>query len=181
MITYTISVCDELDIIQISLLNITGSLLESEKLLIQFDAMNGSSDVKSFLDNSSLEYITYSFDGNYGKMKNNLLNNVTTPWVFHLDGDEYIDSSSLEINRNLIEQYNKSIDGFIIGRNDFNIDTNKTEQLDWHLRLFKNRNWIKWDGEVHEGIIGVDKFKYINEYKINHYRTISEISASINL
>lgn len=181
MITYTISVCDELNLIQTSLQNITGSLSESEKVLIQFDTNNGSADVKSFLDNTNLEYIEYSFNGNYGEMKNNLLSNINTPWVFHLDGDEYIDSGSLEINRNLIERYNKSIDGFIIGRDDFNISTNQSEQLDWHLRLFKNRSWIKWDGVIHESIVGVDKFEYINDYKIHHHRTSSEISASINL
>ncbi len=181
MITYTISVCDELNTLKKSLENITGSLISGESLLIQFDSNNGSNDVKLFLDNCNLDYITYEFTGDYASMKNNLLNNINTQWVFHLDGDEYIDKNCLEINRELISKYNKVIDGFVIKRNDFNIDTNETEQIDWQLRFFKNRKWIKWEGLIHEGIVGVDKIMNINYYQINHLRTTQEIIDSRNL
>jgi hypothetical protein len=181
MITYTISVCDELDIFKTSLQNITGSLNQDEKLLIQYDIVNGSTDVKNFLDNSNIEYISYSFDGDYSKMKNNLLSNVTTHWVFHLDGDEYIESGSLEINRRLVKDNNKLIDGFLCKRNDINTDTNKIEQIDGSIRLFKNRKWIKYNGIIHEGIMGCDSVIENNEYKIQHLRTEQQISASINL
>jgi hypothetical protein len=181
MITYTITICDELDILKKSLQNITGSLNENEKLLIQYDITSGSIDVKNFLNNSGIQYISYSFDGDYSKMKNNLLSNVTTPWVFHLDGDEYIESGSLQINRELVINNNKLIDGFVCKRNDINTDKNIIEQVDGSIRLFKNRKWIKYEGKIHEGIIGCDSIIENNEYKIQHLRTEQQISASINL
>jgi hypothetical protein len=175
------TICDELETIKTSLQNITGSLSNDEQLIIQYDINSGSIDVKSFLDDNNISYISYSFDGDYGKMKNNILSNVTTQWVFHLDGDEYIETGSLEINRNLVNKNHKKLDGFFIPRNEINTTKNISEGTDYHLRLFKNRNWIKWNGSVHEGIAGCEQIEMINDYQIQHLRTEQQISASINL
>jgi hypothetical protein len=174
MITYLFTVCDETDRFIETYNQILPSLLDGDKILVQYDSTNGDSNLLNYLINNNIEYIEYPFNGDFSDIKNNAISNVTTKWIVQLEGDDYLEDSFLENIHSFIND-NSYYDGFYINRCDINIDTNETGDVNGFIRIFKKLPWIKWKGGIHEYLDGADMVGSYG-YPIYHKRTTEEIN-----
>jgi hypothetical protein len=172
MITYLYTVCDENERFIEAYNQISASLSEGDDIIVQYDTLNGDPHLLNLLNENNIQYIEYEFNGNFSDMKNNAIKYVTNEWIFSLDGDE-VPSTELLENIHSVIQMNNVKDGMSILRIDFNIETTESNGKGRHLRIWKNRPWVKWIGKVHEELIGVSMVEWLN-YTIIHNRTTEE-------
>ena len=112
-----------------------------------------------------LEYRT--FDGDHTQ-KNYLNSLCTGDYILQLDADELVRPKFLEMLPELLEE-NNEIDLFIMPR--INTVEGLTQEWiakwrwnvnekgwvnfpDWQMRLYRNCDWVKWDGLLHSKIEG---------------------------
>jgi hypothetical protein len=172
MITYLFTVCDETERFIESYNQISSSLLEGDKIFIQYDSTNGDSTLLDYLVDNNIEHVEYAFNGNFSDIKNNAISYVTTKWIVQLEGDEYLNDSFLENIHSFLDT-NSIYDAFYVDRCDFNIDSNEDGDVNKFIRIFKKLPWIKWKGNIHESLDGIDMFMYY-PYSIIHRRTDEE-------
>lgn len=172
MITYLFTVCDETDRFIETYTQISASLLDGDKIFVQYDSTNGDSTLLNYLVSNNIEHIEYPFNNNFSDIKNNAISNVTTKWIVQLEGDDFLNTNFLENIHSFLD-VNHIYDGFYVDRNDYNIDTNETGNVNKFIRIFKKLPWIKWKGSVHEYLDGIDMvLEY--PYPIIHKRTTDE-------
>lgn len=172
MITYLFNVCDETDRFIESYNKILPTLLDGDKILVQYDTTNGDSNLLDYLIDNNIEYIEYAFDNDFSKIKNNAISNVTTKWIIQLEGDDFLEDDFLENIHTFIDN-NSHYDGFYVNRHDLNIDTNESGSISRFIRIFKKLPWIQWKGSIHEYLDGVDMVGTYS-YPIIHRRTTTE-------
>lgn len=173
MITYLFTVSDETNRFIETYTQISASLLDGDKIFVQYDSTNGDSNLLNYLVNNNIENCQYPFNGNFSDIKNNAISNVNTKWIIQLEGDDFLETDFLE-NIHSFLNTNSHYDGFYVNRCDFNIDTSESGNVNQFIRIFKKLPWIQWKGSVHEYLDGVDMFiEY--PYSIRHNRTTQEI------
>jgi glycosyltransferase involved in cell wall biosynthesis len=121
--------------------------------------------LNDFKDLITLDYRT--FDGDHTQ-KNYLNSKCTGDYILQLDADELVKPEFLEMLPELLEE-NKETDLFIMPR--INLVDDLTEEYiqkwgwninekkhinfpDWQMRLYRNCDWVKWDGLLHSKIEG---------------------------
>ena len=129
-----------------------------------------------------------TFDGDHTQ-KNYLNSKCTGDYILQLDADESI---SLELLSHLHEvlEANNEVDLFIMPR--INTVENLTKEWierwgwkvndsgwvnypDWQMRLYKNCDYIKWDGLLHSKIVGAKNIAYLPQeelYSIIHHKKL---------
>jgi glycosyltransferase involved in cell wall biosynthesis len=137
------------------------------------------------------------FDGDHTQ-KNYLNSKCSGDFIFQLDADELVSKEFIEILPSLIE-LNQDIDLFILPR--INTVDDLTEDWiskwgwkindkgwvnfpDWQMRLYKNCDYIKWDGLLHSKIIGSKKYCFLPEeelYSIIHSKKLERQIQQNNL
>ena len=195
-ISYAIPVCNEIDEIQ----NLTSYLLKhkskSDEIVILVDESNYTQEVKDYVELFAEENIDdnvirsyHSLNKDFATHKNYLNSLCSGEWILQLDADEYPDDYLMEaipwmINQNPdVEAYWLSRINTVKGITDMHISkwnwqvNNKgwVNFPDPQLRLYKNSNEIKWQGNVHERLIGYKKFAHMPnnpEYCLHHPKSI---------
>lgn len=121
--------------------------------------------LNDFKDLITLDYRT--FDGDHTQ-KNYLNSKCTGDYILQLDADELVKPEFLEMLPELLES-NSETDLFIMPR--INLVDDLTEEYiqkwgwninekkhinfpDWQMRLYRNCDWVKWDGLLHSKIEG---------------------------
>jgi glycosyltransferase involved in cell wall biosynthesis len=122
-----------------------------------------------YKDQITLQYRV--FDGD-ATQKNYLNSLCTKDYILQLDADELIDLQLLNMLPNLLE-LNDTVDLFIMPRintvegltqeyiNRWRWNVNEKGWVnfpDWQMRLYRNCNWVKWDGLLHSKIEGYKTF-----------------------
>ena len=122
-----------------------------------------------YKDQITLQYRV--FDGD-ATQKNYLNSLCTKDYILQLDADELISLDFLNMLPNLLE-LNNTVDLFIMPRintvegltqeyiNRWRWNVNEKGWVnfpDWQMRLYRNCDWVKWDGLLHSKIEGYKTF-----------------------
>jgi len=125
-----------------------------------------------FKDLINLSYRT--FDGDHTQ-KNYLNSQCTGDYILQLDADELVKSEFLQMLPELLEMNNET-DLFIMPRintvegltqewiNKWRWNVNEKGWVnfpDWQMRLYRNCEWVKWDGLLHSKIEGHKTFVFL--------------------
>ena len=128
--------------------------------------------LNDFKDSIVLDYRT--FDGDHTQ-KNYLNSKCTGDYILQLDADELVKPEFLEMLPDLLEG-NSETDLFIMPRINtvegltdewvakwrWNVnDKGWVNFPDWQMRLYRNCDWVKWDGLLHSTIQGHKTYVFL--------------------
>lgn len=128
--------------------------------------------LNNFKDLITLDYRT--FDGDHTQ-KNYLNSKCTGDYILQLDADELVAPEFIEMLPELLED-NSETDLFIMPR--INTVEGLTQEYiqkwrwnvnekgwvnfpDWQMRLYRNCDWVKWDGLLHSKIEGHKTYVFL--------------------
>jgi hypothetical protein len=173
-ITYAVTVCNELEEIT-KLINFLHPRIKSDdEILIQYDEDSTTDAVKQYLliisqlHNTNIRVISYPLNNDFSAFKNNLKDNSNGIFIFQIDADE-IPSDYLVENLSDFIEYNKDVDLFFVPRINtvegltpkhikkwgWNVnDKGWVNFPDYQTRIYRRTSEIRWEGKVHERIIG---------------------------
>lgn len=128
--------------------------------------------LNDFKDQIVLDYRT--FDGDHTQ-KNYLNSRCTGDYILQLDADELVNPEFLEMLPELLEENNET-DLFIMPRINtvegltpewsakwgWNVNEKGWVNFpDWQMRLYRNCDWVKWDGLLHSKIEGHKTYVFL--------------------
>jgi glycosyltransferase involved in cell wall biosynthesis len=171
-ITYYLTVVDELKEFE----RLLSSLPDDSDLVVQIDcSKDKSSDILAIMSDSKFYdaiIVLGEFDGDFAKFKNNALEYIKGDYVLQLDADEYMNIGALNALMSILES-NDDIDAFMLPRENYVHDITdeyitsqdwvidekgRINYPDYQMRLFKNNKGIKWEGKVHERLVGYNRY-----------------------
>lgn len=163
-----------------------------DEIIILFDEKNGSEEVLEYLLSfNKLPKIqtwrSFDWDENFGEWKNKLNDYCNGDYIFQLDADELISQYMVE-NINQIIKLNPEIDLYFLPRINIVENITKEDIVKWGWKQ-NEKGWIqfpdyqgriykkglKWFGNVHEKIIGFNKYTFLpsdEEYCLYHNKKI---------
>ena len=124
---------------------------------------------KKFKDNITLNY--REFDGD-ATQKNALNSYCTGDYILQLDADELVSQEFVNMLHVILED-NNEIDLFYVPRINtvegltqehiqqwkWNVNEKGWVNFpDWQMRLYRNCDWVKWEGFLHSKIVGQKSF-----------------------
>jgi glycosyltransferase involved in cell wall biosynthesis len=133
--------------------------------------------LNDFQDLITLDFRT--FDGDHTQ-KNYLNSKCTGDYILQLDADELVSPEFLEMLPSLLED-NSEIDLFIMPRINtvegltqewiakwrWNVNENGWVNFpDWQMRLYRNCDWVKWDGLLHSTVTGHKAYVFLPTEKL---------------
>ena len=171
-ISYAILTHNEGEYIE-TLLSFLTTNKRAEDEIVIVDDFSDDELTKSILakykDQITLQYRV--FDGD-ATQKNYLNSLCTKDYILQLDADELVSSDFLSMLPDLLE-LNNTVDLFIMPRIN-TVDGLTPEYVqkwrwnvnekgwvnfpDWQMRLYRNCDWVKWDGLLHSKIEGYKTF-----------------------
>ena len=194
-ITYAITVCNELEEIT-KLINFLQPRIESDdEILIQYDSDSATREVTDYLrilsqlHNSNIKVIEFPLNNDFASFKNNLKDNASGIFIFQIDADE-IPSEYLVTNLHELLDYNKDVDLFFVPRVNTveGLTKEHIEKWRWNLndkgwvnfpdyqtRLYRRTSEIRWEGKVHERIVGYNTLSVLpqeEEFSLYHHKQI---------
>lgn len=193
-ISYCITVYNEFEEIQ-RLINILLDYKQpDDEICVLFDG-KGPQEVLDYLESIEDKLAVLDigeFGNNFADWKNRICEQATGDWIWNLDSDEF-PHENLITNIHQILNFNPSVEAYWVPRvntlygNPEEITQYVEEQRwymdedgkinfpDFQLRLFRNKESIKWDGNVHETVKGyktVTRLPYEEEFSIYHPKTL---------
>lgn len=191
MVTYAITVCDELNELK-TLLKVLEEN-EIEDVIILKDEDKSSLEMDEYLEyiseNSNIKVFYESLNKDFATFKNNILKHTISDYIFQIDADEIPSENILKYLPFILEE-NSDVDCFNIPRR--NIVEGITEEhirkwgwrmdengyinpFDPQMRLFKNNGNIKWVNKVHEKLIGYKRLSILpNDFFLWHIKDIKK-------
>jgi len=171
-ISYAILTHNEGEYIEKLLAFLTTYKRDIDEIVVVDD--NSDDDLtKSILDKykNKIELHYRTFDGDHTQ-KNYLNSKCTGDYILQLDADELVKPEFLQMLPELLEENNET-DLFIMPR--INTVEGLTQEWiqkwrwnvnekgwvnfpDWQMRLYRNCDWVKWDGLLHSKIEGYKTF-----------------------
>jgi glycosyltransferase involved in cell wall biosynthesis len=146
---------------------------------------------KDILDKYKSEIVLKyrEFDGD-ASQKNYLNSICTGDYILQLDADELVSEWFIQALPTILKS-NQEVDLFIMPR--INTVNGLTQEWitkwnwrvnnkgwvnfpDWQMRLYKNCEWVKWDGLLHSKIIGAKHYAFFpeeEEFCIIHLKELS--------
>jgi len=199
-ISYAITICNELDEIKVLLAELLGKVDPEDEVVVMFDEENGDPKVWEYLNSVAVtndnlvrgfELHSSRFFNHFANWKNYLNSLCTGDYIFNIDADEIPNDYLLENLKSIIKA-NPENDVFYVPR------INKVEGItqehvkkwnwiinekgwinfpDYQMRIYKNKETIRWVGKVHEHIEGFSKYATLPQeevYSLKHYKTIEK-------
>jgi hypothetical protein len=172
-ISYAITVCNELEEIKKLIPYLLQHKREEDEIVVLHDDKGNTETDEIFEFINNIQIIHYFSDDfsqilNFGEWKN-ILNSVCKGnYIFNIDADE-IPSQTLIKNLPLLLESNPEIDLYWVPRENYvkNItplhlqkwgwvqdDKGRINYPDVQSRIYRNSPNIKWEGKVHERIVG---------------------------
>lgn len=189
MISFVVTVHNEIEEIQKLLPILQENSKENDEIIIQLDS-KATKEIRNLL---SKEYriilIEYSLNNHFANFKNHLAKQCKKEWIFNIDADE-IPSIELISNIHEILELNKDVDVIRVPR--INIVRGLTEEdikkyhwiindkgwvnfPDYQTRIWKNTSSIFWKNKVHEILSGYSSITDLpaqEEYCLIHDKNI---------
>jgi len=137
------------------------------------------------------------FDGDH--TQKNYLNSICSgDYILQLDADELISKEFIQLLPSLLET-NSEVDLFIMPR--INTITGLTSEWiqkwrwsvnekgwvnfpDWQMRLYRNCEWVRWEGLLHSKVVGAKQYTLLpeeEEFCIIHLKELSRQVEQNNL
>ncbi|MHA1277359.1 MAG: glycosyltransferase [Candidatus Helarchaeota archaeon] len=111
--------------------------------------------------------VQYKFIGDFSEMRNVGIEASSSPWIFTVDVDEYIEHGLLYRMHEIIA--GTPYDGRAFKRINFVGDT-FINYPDWHLRIFRKK--YRYFGRVHESVnVPKEKIYYDPNFHIVHLKS----------
>ncbi len=115
-----------------------------------------------------IKVIKHSLSGDFAQFKNNIKNHCTKNYIFFLDADETVSENLLEYLPSILEE--NEIDLIVVPRANtvkgitqehiikwgWRLESGLINWPDFQGRIVKNKEAIKWQGKVHEKIVGFE-------------------------
>ena len=196
-ISYCVSVCNEHVELDLLLHQLYVNLNNVDEVIILMDSEKVTEEVIKVYDSWKEEFkeqikcTQRSLQNNFAEFKNTFLEQASGDWIVQIDADELLQEKFYE-NIHSILDHNSEIDLYFLPRinqvdgiTQQDIDTwgwkvddkNRINYPDHQARIFRNNGIIKWEGHVHERIIGYNNYSFFpwsdNEsFCILHYKNI---------
>lgn len=174
MISYCITVYNEIDYIKNLIDNLVSVKTDDEEIVViqtHKDPIEKEQqwykDINDYLRSKNIPEHLYHFDGNFSNLKNHMNSLATKTYIFNLDADENMRKEAFPLIRQIINETNLDLYLFprvntVSGLTDEDIqrwswkinDRGWVNWPDFQPRLYKNNDKIKWVGDVHERIEG---------------------------
>ena len=185
-ISYAITVCNELEEIKKLISHLLQYKREEDEIVVLQDIkvppVINIEETYEYLEplykENQIVFTTIVFDGNFSTLKNTLNYYCTGDYIFQIDADE-IPSQTLIENLPLLLESHPEVDLYLVPRENYvkNITPLHLQKWGWNqdndgrvnypdfqTRIYKNTSDIKWEGKVHERVIG---FKTYSSLPIN--------------
>jgi len=194
-VTYAITVCNELNEITTLVDFLKDRIGKEDEILIQYDEDSVTDSVKSYLTilsqlhTDSIKVIGFPLNNDFAAYKNNLKNHANGIFIFQIDADEKPSEYLLENIHDFLEA-NKDVDLFFVPRINtvegltkehiqkwrWNVnDKGWVNFPDYQTRLYRRTSEIRWEGKVHERIVGYNTLSIIPSeeiYCLYHHKQI---------
>lgn len=199
-ISYAITVCSERKELEKLLNQLFKYIRKEDEIIVQFDFQNGTDEVRSYLEKTSVECAINKIDfhrifiplnNDFATFKNELKRHCVKDYIFQIDADELCHENLLK-NLPLVLE-NNNVDVIIIPRENYvegiteedikkwgwRIDEkNRINYPDIQTRILKNKPGIVWKNRVHEQVIGyqtLTSLPYdVEGWCLLHYKTIDK-------
>ena len=126
--------------------------------------------LNAYASSGDIKLVQHALNNNFAEHKNFLTEQCSGDYIFQIDADETLHANLLTYIHDLIE-HNPQIDLFAIPR--VNVVTGLTDEdivkwgwqvneygwncwPDFQMRLYRNHPDIRWEGKVHERIVGYE-------------------------
>ena len=146
-------------------------------------------------------YKNYHFQNKFAELKNYLNSFATKEFIINFDADEFASSDTVKLWKQVISENNNDL--YLVPRvnkvRDYTLDDikkynwqiNQNGWINWpdyQPRIFKNNGKIKWEGNVHEQLMGQEntaalpadpRFAIIHNKDIDRQRKQNELYENI--
>jgi glycosyltransferase involved in cell wall biosynthesis len=196
MISYTITVCNEAEELNLLLGYLLKHISNDDEVVIQADSEKLTSEVEDIVSEyidkfSKLIYLKFPLNDNFSDFKNNLKSHCSKEWIFNIDADE-VPSEFLIDNLHLILNDNKNVEMILVPRwnivegiTDEHIkkwgwkldDMDRINWPDYQTRIYRNSENINWKNKVHERLEGFERYSAFpeeQEFSLLHLKTIEK-------
>ena len=168
---------------------------EDTEVVILFDQGNTTEEVykvvDSFRDRMNIVTGEHKLNKKFGVHKNHLNVLCSGAWIFNIDADELVSNKLLDEVLFIIGSSGNT-EGYFIPRintvegitmehiEKYNWRINEFGWINWpdyQLRLYKNMSKIRWSGNVHEILMGLERSKNLpasSEYALIHEKQIKK-------
>lgn len=191
-ISYAITVCNEIEEVTKLLNFLQNTISENDEIVIQYDENGATPEVLEYLNimekMHKYRVIGFPLNKDFATFKNNLSRFCKGDYIFQIDADELPSEHLVQWLPNVLE--NNPVDVIFVPRiNTVNGLTqahvqkwkwNVNEQgwvnfPDYQMRVYKNKEGIKWTKPVHESITGWETFSNFpaqEEWSLYHPKEI---------
>jgi glycosyltransferase involved in cell wall biosynthesis len=181
MITYAITVADEDFEFKRLINSLQPYLFEDEEIVILADSNKVTNKIIDHAEYCKLNINFFDFQMDFSEFKNQLFRLSSKNYIFQIDADEQIPISLIYILRKIALQ--NEIDLLWIPRINKTYGIDKLEEKedreknsmgwkgfpDMQGRFFKNVDYIRWSGKVHETLHGSKNQRSIIQEPIELY------------
>ena len=172
-ISYAIPVCNEFVEIQRLITFLLENKRSEDEIVVLYDSNNVDKEVETYLRKMNVEkslfrWASYKFEGDFAAMKNRLNGMCSGDYIFQIDADEMVTEYMVRLLPQILA-VNTETDLIRVPR--VNKVTGLTEahvkrwgwivdskgRVNWpdmQWRIYRNDPRIRWEGNVHEKIIG---------------------------
>ena len=174
-ISYAILVKDELKEVDLLINQIRKLKTPNDEIVVVIDVTEGLNlEVARFLAKTpDVKHYTNKLNNSFSDQRNFLISKCEGDWIFTVDADELIDNELLR-NLHVLIKHNGTSDVIKISRKNLVLGITDKELKswnwtinergfvnfpDWQPRIFRNNTKIKYEGSVHEKLIGFDESK----------------------
>jgi len=188
-ISYAITACDEQQELNTLINFLLKHKREEDEIVVQVDKSNHTQEVSDVIETHKLKKNEFELNNDFASFKNNLKKICKGDYIFQIDADELPAEETVE-NLDKIIESNLDVDLFLVPRinivqgltenhiKKWNWQTNDQGWVNWpdyQYRIFKNNFNIKWEGKVHEHIVGAKTGSMLPktiEYALVHIKDI---------
>lgn len=189
MISYAITVSSEIQEFKTLLNTIISWKRKEDEVVVLIDSTKERvEELQEICSQYEVQFYLEQFNHNFAEWKNKLNKLCNGDWIFQIDADE-IPSEALVKNLPQILE-NTEADLIAVPRQNivYGILPEDIENWNWIVtdkginwpdyqwRLYKNCEYIKWAGKVHERPSGFKHFSSFSEdqteYRLDHFKTI---------
>jgi hypothetical protein len=177
MISYTISVYNEIQEISSLLAQLTKIISKEDEIVVVQTYRDQSEvntelfqQIKNVIISYANIYQTFHFQQKFADLKNYVNSLATKTYIINLDADEMVTEQTLSLWKSAIQS--KKADLYYVPRINI-VDSYTLEDMqkyrwnvnsngwinwpDYQPRIFINDNTLKWTGDVHETVIGAQQ------------------------
>lgn len=198
MITYAITVADEEFEFKRLINSLQPYLFQDEEIIILADSNKVTSKIIDHASYCKLNINFFDFQRDFSEFKNQLFRLSSKNYIFQIDADEQVPISLIYILRQIALQ--NEIDLLWIPRINKTYGIDEAEEKedreknsmgwkgfpDMQGRFFKNVDYIRWNGKVHETLEGARNQRSINQepielYSILHVKDKAKVDKQLSM